>query len=943
MNYLLVIRAEIVCLITLLYLSFVSRSYRMGKDAAIFNHVLTYAIFHVILDCVTVWTVNHTDTVPLFWNHFAHVLFYLSAILYTYAMCLYVLNLSRPKHMDKKRSALALLPAALYLILTLAGALPITYVQGRGTMYSDGPAAMAGFGIAFVYLAIAAISILIRRGKIGIHFRRTMLPVLILLIAAEALQLSVKELLFTGCAVTIGTVAFFFTLENPAAVLERKVMMDALSGLGTRSGYEADMKEYDRMFEEDRETRFTFLFVDINNLKSVNGVYGHMEGDRYINSMAVILMTNLQQAEHIYRMGGDEFLAIYRGTEEKDVIRDIQRVHKACGRGKEHGYTPELAIGYAISDSKYNNLRDVLRVADYMMYRNKADMKREIAEGFLHHTAGTRLNLSGLTDRLFDAMCITSEQYYPFVTNMETNVTRVAPGMVDFFGLEGEFISDFGNVWTKLVHPEDLQEYVDDLTATMNGRKQYHFCRYRARAKTGEYVELSCRGGVYHGRDGEPDIFAGYILNHGAVDQLDQLTGLRTHHVLFSLLEDTMKDRKPAVIIRLAMRNLTRIRMIYGGQTSDSMLRTLADQLRQMTGSSGEVFSNRGSNFMIYLPGFDQNRANGLYRQARRSCASGIHVGEAVIPVDISGGAVLLPDDTLTTPGTVRQATLFALEEAAMTSRNDLVFFHSRITQNAADENVVLKAIHTDCVTERKHFFLRFQPIVRAETGSVAGAEALLRWKSDEYGEIPPGRFITFLENDPAYAQLGYDIIRHAARTAARFRKKLPSFRINVNMTAVQLLAEDFIPQVLRILKEEQYDPSGLILELTERCKELEIDLLNERVKELRKTGIQVALDDMGTGYSTIDLLLHLPSDEIKLDMLFTREIQGDEKHELLTKTLCAAASKRHVEICFEGVETKEMYDYLKTYGNVLLQGYYFDKPLLPEEFEKKYFSGDEA
>ena len=71
------------------------------------------------------------------------------------------------------------------------------------------------------------------------------------------------------------------------------------------------------------------------------------------------------------------------------------------------------------------------------------------------------------------------------------------------------------------------------------------------------------------------------------MDQLDQLTGLRTHHVLFSLLEDTMKDRKPAVIIRLAMRNLTRIRMIYGGQTSDSMLRTLADQLRQMTGSSG--------------------------------------------------------------------------------------------------------------------------------------------------------------------------------------------------------------------------------------------------------------------------------------------------------------------------------------------------------------------
>ena len=93
----------------------------------------------------------------------------------------------------------------------------------------------------------------------------------------------------------------------------------------------------------------------------------------------------------------------------------------------------------------------------------------------------------------------------------------------------------------------------------------------------------------------------------------------------------------------------------------------------------------------------------------------------------------------------------------------------------------------------------------------------------------------------------------------------------------------------------------------------------------------------MGTGYSTIDLLLHLAADEIKLDMAFTRELQGMEKHEILTRTLCAASAKNNIDVCFEGVEDEETVEYLKSYGNVLLQGYHFDKPLLEEEFEKRY------
>ena len=389
--------------------------------------------------------------------------------------------------------------------------------------------------------------------------------------------------------------------------------------------------------------------------------------------------------------------------------------------------------------------------------------------------------------------------------------------------------------------------------------------------------------------------------------------------------------------MRLEIRNLNRIRMLYSGEVVGSMIRNMANDFAHAVDKDGEVFSNQGSNFIFCLTGYDAAKANELYRRIRRQCITGILTGDEMIPVNVAGGAVLLPEETLDTPNAIRQAALFASEEACYHDTSGLWFFGGTDQAAGTYNKELLSTIQHDCVMDRKRFFLRFQPIIHAESGKIAGAEALLRWKSEEHGEVAPGRFIAFLENDPAYEPLGYDIIRHAVRTAGRIRQSLPDFRINVNITAIQLLSDEFIPMVEQILKEEQYDPAGLMLELTERCKEMEFNLLSERVEELKRTGVRVALDDMGTGFSTIDLLLHLNADEIKLDMNFTSNLRGVEKHEILTRTLCMTAERNQVDICFEGVEDKDMEEYLKGYGKVLLQGYYFDRPLLPEDFEAKY------
>ena len=132
MNPILVLRAELVCLIILLYLTFVSRTYRMGKDVRIFNQILFFSILHVIMDIVTVYTVNHTETIPLFINNLAHMVFYLSAIMYSYEMCMYTLNLSRPQQMNRTKRILALVPVLPVLTLAiLAGIGTLKLIEER--------------------------------------------------------------------------------------------------------------------------------------------------------------------------------------------------------------------------------------------------------------------------------------------------------------------------------------------------------------------------------------------------------------------------------------------------------------------------------------------------------------------------------------------------------------------------------------------------------------------------------------------------------------------------------------------------------------------------------------------------------------------------------------------------------------------------------------------
>ena len=928
----LILREEAVCLAILIFLGFTARTYLMGKDSRSFRLIITFAFIHIIFDIITALTVNNLETVPLWLNDACHIIFYMSAILFSCCIFVYTVKVCYPKTGKGLFIAAGLLPVVYLLTLPW---LSIDYIAVNGTNSSTGSAAYVGYGVAFLYFASALILIFVNFKELQKSFKLALLPVILFLIAAETAQAVHRELLFTGGAVTIVTVGFFFSLENPVRVMEQKVITDALTGVGSRHAYEQELQLMERRYAENPELKYCFAYCDINDLREINTLYGHQEGDRYITLVATSLIKYLKNAEHIYRIGGDEFLCVYLEVDEETVKKELNSAAKhISSETGEPCYVRGISAGYAISGPEYKTLEVVVKAADYVMFRRKTEIKG--GSTFIDGAEGIRLNPTGLTDRVFNAMCRSNDRSYPFITNLETGVTRISPAWVEYFGMSGEFHADFNSTWLEYIHPDDRQAFINDIAATVNGKQQYHNADYRAINPAGEYVSCSCHGALYRGADGAPDIFAGYLVNHGVPETVDPVTGLRNVNVLDEIMTRLISEHGEAIILKLHVNNFGRINMLYGYSTGDELRRKLAETFIRELGDDGEAFCQGSTDFTILFNTTDREKVSEFYSRISSEVTSGKIEGNQTIPLGLSGGAVELKSDSRMTRQEIRSSLIFAVEESAYSEHNELVFFNEMWQRENSCDIEYLRKIHSDAVEGGKNFFFRYQPICDTVTGRIESAEALIRWSAPGYGECTPAGFINFLENDPCYYELAFVMLREAAETAAEIRKTIPDFSININITVFQLQREDFIPRILEILDSFELPPSAFVLELRERCKELDIEYLKRRTAALRDKGLRVALDDMGSGYSTLNLLLNVHADEIKLDCDFVRGMMTDKYYRMFARTLADGSGPESFRLCFEGIEDENMLELIRGYGESSCQGNMFGKPLLFDELKNK-------
>ena len=428
-------------------------------------------------------------------------------------------------------------------------------------------------------------------------------------------------------------------------------------------------------------------------------------------------------------------------------------------------------------------------------------------------------------DSMFEAFSIVAEGTYVYVCDMRYDYSKWSKNAVDAFDLPGEYMYNAGGIWEEHIHPEDRETYHNGIDAIFSGAENGHDMQDRAKKVNGEYDVCTCRGVVLLDDDSNPEYFAGVIRNHGIQGHIDALTGLRNQYGFFEDLDTHINRNAAARIIMVGTSKFTEINEVYGYDFGNRIIQKVGRFILEQVGNRGSVYRMDGTKFAVITATQEVPEILEKYEEFRTHFRSGFSIDDKVVILDLNGG-LLTMDNFSVDVQTVYACLNFAYGESKIRRQGDMVEFYNDLTDDNRHRIEKLHAIRASVMQDYEGFFLMYQPVVDAQTEKLIGAEALIRWKNETYGMVPPDHFIPILERDALFPDLGRWILRRALIDAKKIIKTNPDFVVNVNLSYSQLEKVDFLDMVFDTLKEADYPPRNLCLEVTERCRLLDMNLL---------------------------------------------------------------------------------------------------------------------
>lgn len=496
-----------------------------------------------------------------------------------------------------------------------------------------------------------------------------------------------------------------------------------------------------------------------------------------------------------------------------------------------------------------------------------------------------------------------------------------------FHGREGNTLEE----WESLIYARDLQNFKNEVPLLESGKKEIHAMEYRIVDKSGGKKWVSCRGKSRFYEDGTPKLMIGRISGSVLSNKADALTGLMNTN---KFMEDMMKCKEhgcSGYLMILGIDNLKHINIQYGRNYGNQILKRVTDILEENSDASMNIYRLDGDRFGVMFPGGSREAVERVYGSIRENLKE---------YCSVSAGVVFCDSESTDAPadcGTIYQYAEVALDRAKQKGKDMLIFFSEDYYKEQFDRIRFQEELSSSVKNGMRGFYLKYQPMVDGKTFRVCGAEALLRYESPEWGKIGPDAFIPVLEQTGFINQAGEWVLRTAANQCREWRKVCPDFRMNVNMSYIQLRNSEITKQVLDIVKETGVPGSALILEVTESMQLQDYSIFNERFCQWKEHGMEIAIDDFGTGYSSLAYLQSLEVDEIKIDRCFVSDIQDSAYNYHLLRNVMELAYSAGIKVCCEGVETEEELSVLKELRPDFLQGFLFARPCEADVFSKNY------
>jgi diguanylate cyclase (GGDEF)-like protein len=423
----------------------------------------------------------------------------------------------------------------------------------------------------------------------------------------------------------------------------------------------------------------------------------------------------------------------------------------------------------------------------------------------------------------------------------------------------------------------------------------------------------------------------------------DYLTGLFNRMCcerdLAKYVDFTCTNEAHGVLLYMDLDDFKHINDGLGHQYGDVLLRSIAHSIRHVHGIDNTCYRMGGDEFVIIIPPESSSETDRILNDIRYIFSRPWFLKDTDYYCTMSMGIVRFPEDGTDVQELIKKADI-AMYEAKKTGKNRISRYSGAATVISSRrldmEKYMRDAVADDC----KEFEVFYQPIIDMQIPGrpCSGAEALIRWNSPRLGFISPGDFIPLAEYLGLINPIGNYVLREACRACRNWNLHgHPGYKVNVNLSVVQLLQNDIVETVKKALDDTELEPRNLTLEVTESLAINDMSRMQTILSRIRALGARIALDDFGTGYSSLNHIREIPLDVIKVDQSFVRDLSTDSYSQSFIRMVSDLGNTIDKRICVEGIEMEDQYRILEKMNVRLVQGFYFDKPMHLGEFEEKY------
>lgn len=548
---------------------------------------------------------------------------------------------------------------------------------------------------------------------------------------------------------------------------------------------------------------------------------------------------------------------------------------------------------------------------------------------------------------------------YLYVFDLQKDCYKISKHATERFLLPGDNFDDAAKAHHTFVYSEDQSRLDDEFRRIMSGEIVFHNMHYRWLDRAGKPVWINCRGRVLNDADGKPHFLVGCINEIGQKQKADNVSGLLGESSLSAYVEQFEDGLPDGFFLRIGIDDFRDINGDFGMEYGDYILKSTADCIAENIKPSQRLYRILADEFMVVdFSGGDMEAATELYKNIRKSLDTFIEENGYKSVFTISAGAV----DTAKTSGTyenIMKLSEYALNTAKDQGKNRCYIYMQEDYDVFLRKKQITRQLHHAVNHGFEGFETYYQPIVDTKTRRLVGAEALMRFSMPERCEdgetkkeavcvgeddhdaeekvrwerISPVEFIPLLEETGLIIPAGKWMLHQAISTCSRWQKYIPNFRININLSYVQVMKSRVLTEILTALRLYGLEPSAVGIELTESGY-LDTNTHFQKLWDgLKKNGVLVILDDFGTGYSNLHCLGDLRPNYIKIDRSFTlKALNNQYEHDLMTQII-TMTHKLDLTICVEGIETEDEFAKISELDPDYIQGFLFGKPQPAEEF----------